>query len=130
MKQLKWLFLAFIIIPTAELSILIYSGQQIGFLPTISIILLTGFLGAYLAKKQGVKAWNDFNRRMAQMETPGDAMIDGICIFIGGLLLLMPGFITDIVGLLLLFSGPRNLIRPMIHKWIYKKMKNKQIIIR
>ncbi len=127
---MKWLFLAFIIIPTAELSILIYSGQQIGFLPTISIILLTGFLGAYLAKKQGVKAWNDFNRRMAQMETPGDAMIDGICIFIGGLLLLMPGFITDIVGLLLLFSGPRNLIRPMIHKWIYKKMKNKQIIIR
>lgn len=114
-------FLAFIIIPTAELSILIYSGQQIGFLPTISIILLTGFLGAYLAKKQGVKAWNDFNRRMAQMETPGDAMIDGICIFIGGLLLLMPGFITDIVGFLLLFSGPRNLIRPMIHKWIYKK---------
>lgn len=127
---MKWLFLAFIIIPTAELSILIYSGQQIGFLPTISIILLTGFLGAYLAKKQGVKAWNDFNRRMAQMETPGDAMIDGICIFIGGLLLLMPGFITDIVGFLLLFSGPRNLIRPMIHKWIYKKMKNKQIIIR
>lgn len=127
---MKWLFLAFILIPTAELSILIYAGQQIGFLPTISLILITGFLGAYLAKKQGTKAWLDFNRRMTNMETPGDAMIDGVCIFIGGLLLLMPGFITDVTGLLLLFSGPRNLIRPMIHKWIYKKMKNKQIIIR
>lgn len=127
---MKWLFLAFILIPTVELSLLIYSGQQIGFLPTISLILITGFLGAYLAKRQGTKAWLDFNRRMTNMETPGDAMIDGVCIFIGGLLLLIPGFITDITGLLLLFSGPRNLIRPMIHKWIYKKMKNKQIIIR
>ncbi len=127
---MKWLFLAFIIIPTAELALLIYSGQLLGFLPTVSLILLTGFLGAYLAKKQGAKAWGDFNRRMANMETPGDAMIDGICIFIGGLLLLMPGFMTDLMGFLLLFKGPRNLIRPMIHKWIYKRMKNKQIIIR
>lgn len=127
---MKWLFLAFIIVPTAELALLIYSGQIIGFLPTISIILLTGFLGAYLAKKQGAKAWRDFNRRMTRMETPGDAMIDAVCILVGGLLLLTPGFITDIAGFLLLFKGPRNMIRPMIHRWIYRKMKNKQIIIR
>lgn len=127
---MKWLFLAFIAVPTIELSLLIYSGQQLGFFPTISLILITGFLGAYLAKKQGMKAWSDFNRRMAQMETPGDAMIDAVCIFIGGVLLLMPGFVTDFIGFLLLFSGPRNLIRPMIHKWIYQKIKNKQIIIR
>lgn len=127
---MKWLLLAFIAIPTAELALLIYSGQQMGFVPTIGLILLTGFLGAYLAKRQGIKAWSDFNQRMTRMETPGDALIDGVCIFIGGLFLLMPGFITDIVGLLLLFSGPRNLIRPAIHKWIYKKMKNNQIIIR
>lgn len=127
---MKWLFLAFVLVPTAELSLLIYSGKQLGLLPTIAIILMTGFLGAYLAKRQGVKAWNDFNRRMASMETPGDAMIDGICIFLGGLLLLMPGFITDLTGFLLLFKAPRNLLRPHIHKWIYKKMKNQQIIIR
>lgn len=127
---MKWLFLAFVVIPTAELALLIYSGQMLGFFSTVSLILLTGFLGAYLAKKQGAKAWVDFNRRMQNMETPGDAMIDGICIFIGGILLLIPGFITDTAGVLLLFSGPRNLIRPMIHKWIYKKMKNQQIIIR
>ena len=127
---MKWLLLAFILVPTAELALLIYSGQQLGLFATIGLILLTGFVGAYLAKKQGTKAWLDFNRRMAKMETPGDAMIDGICIFIGGLLLLMPGFITDLAGFLLLFNGPRNLLRPTIHKWIYKKMKNKQIIIR
>lgn len=127
---MKWLLLAFIVIPTAELALLIFSGQQMGFLFTIGLILLTGFLGAFLARKQGVKAWADFNQRMARMETPGDALIDGVCIFIGGLLLLVPGFITDVVGLLLLFKGPRNLLRPGIHKWLYKKMKNNQIIIR
>lgn len=127
---MKWLLLAFIVIPTSELAVLFYTGQQIGMLSTIGLIFLTGFVGAYLAKKQGLKAWSDFNQRMTRMETPGDALIDGVCIFIGGILLLMPGFITDIVGLLLLFKGPRNLIRPMIHKWIYKKMKNNQIIIR
>lgn len=127
---MKWLLLLFIIVPTAELTLLIYSGQQLGLLPTTALILITGFLGAYLAKKQGMKAWNDFNRRMTQMETPGDALIDAVAIFAGGLLLLMPGFVTDAVGLLLLFKGPRNLMRPMIHKWIYRKMKNQQIIIR
>ncbi|AOV07235.1 FxsA family protein [Sporosarcina ureilytica] len=127
---MKWLVLAFILVPTAELALLIYSGQLLGFFPTISLIILTGFLGAYLAKKQGTKAWMDFNKRLTNMETPGDALIDSVCIFLGGLLLLMPGFMTDVFGFLLLFKGPRNLIRPAIHKWLYKKMKNKQIIIR
>ena len=66
---------------------------------------------------------------MATMETPGNALIDSVCIFLGGILLLFPGFLTDIFGLLLLFKGPRNLIRPFIQKWIYKKMKNGRIIM-
>ncbi|WP_438311457.1 FxsA family protein [Sporosarcina sp. FA9] len=126
---MKWLVLLFIIVPTAELALLIYSGNTIGLLPTITIILTTGIGGAYLAKKQGLKAWSEIRLRMSTMETPGDALIDGVCIFMGGLFLLMPGFITDIIGFLLLFGGPRNLIRPSIHKWIYKKMKNNQILM-
>ena len=63
------------------------------------------------------------------METPGNALIDSVCIFFGGILLVMPGFITDIVGFLLLFKGPRNIIRPFIQKWIYNKMKNGRIIM-
>ncbi|MFS0574874.1 FxsA family protein [Sporosarcina sp. 179-K 3D1 HS] len=121
---MKWLVLAFIVVPTAELALLMYSGKTLGLFPTIAIILITGIGGAALAKKQGMKAWTDLNRRMASMETPGNALIDSICIFIGGILLLMPGFITDLVGFLLLFHGPRKLIRPFIHKWIYKKMNN------
>ncbi|MFD1927150.1 FxsA family protein [Sporosarcina siberiensis] len=126
---MRWLILLFVLVPTAELAILIYSGNTIGILPTLIIILITGIGGAYLARKQGLKAWSEIRLRMSTMETPGDALIDGVCIFIGGLFLLIPGFLTDIFGFLLLFSGPRNMIRPFIHKWIYKKMKNNQILM-
>lgn len=126
---MKWIVLAFIAIPTAELALLIYSGKTLGLLPTIAIILVTGIGGAYLAKRQGMRVWNDLTRRMAVMETPGNAMIDGVCVLVGGILLIMPGFITDFVGLLLLFKGPRNLIRPFIQKWIYHKMKNGRIVM-
>ena len=120
----------FIIIPTAELALLIYSGNTLGLFPTLSLILVTGVGGAYLAKKQGTRAWNEMRRRMAVMDTPGDALIDSVCIFFGGVLLLIPGFITDVVGLLLFFKGPRNLIRPFIVRWLAKKVKSGRIVIR
>jgi UPF0716 protein FxsA len=126
----KWIILAFIAVPTAELALLMYSGKTLGLLPTIAIILITGIGGAYLAKRQGMKAWTELKMRMSIMETPGDALIDAFCILLGGILLIMPGFITDLVGILLLFKGPRNVIRPFIQNWIYKKMKNGQIVIR
>ena len=126
---MKWLILAFIAIPTAELALLIYSGKTLGFFPTIAIILITGIGGAYFAKRQGIKVWNELRSRMATMETPGNALIDSVCIFFGGILLVMPGFITDIAGLLLMFKGPRNIIRPFIQKWIYNKMKNGRIVM-
>lgn len=126
---MRWLLTIFVVLPTLELVLLIYSGEHLGLLPTVTIILLTGFGGAYFAKRQGLKAWNDFRVRVATMETPGNALIDNLCIFIGGILLIIPGYITDIIGLLLLFSGPRNIIRPFIVKWIYKRMKNGNIVI-
>lgn len=127
---MKWLILLFIVVPTAELALLIYSGNTLGLLPTIGIILITGVGGGYLAKMQGMKAWNEFRLKMTTMETPGNALIDGVCIFIGGIMLLIPGFITDALGLFLLFKGPRNLLRPFIIRWLAKKMKSGRIVIR
>lgn len=127
---MKWIVLTFIAVPAAELALLLYSGKTLGLLPTIAIIFITGIGGAYLAKRQGMKAWTELKMRMTAMETPGDALIDSVCILFGGLLLIMPGFITDLVGLLLLFKGPRNSIRPFIQNWIYNKMKKGQIVIR
>ena len=127
---MKWFVFTLIAVPAADLALLIYSGKTLGLLPTIAIILITGIGGAYLAKRLGIKAWTDLKIRMTAMETPGDALIDSVCILFGGILLIMPGFITDLVGLLLLFKGPRNIIRPFIQNWIYNKMKKGQIVIR
>ena len=126
---MRWLIFTLIAVPVVELSFLIYSGKVLGFFSTILILLITGIGGAFLAKWQGTKAWNELKSRTATMETPGNALIDSVCIFGGGVLLLFPGYLTDIFGLLLLFNGPRNLIRPTIQKWIYKKMKNGRIIM-
>lgn len=127
---MRWLILILIIVPTAELALLIYSGNTLGLFPTIALILITGVGGGYLAKKQGTKAWNEFRQKMTTMETPGNSLIDGVCIFFGGILLLIPGFITDLFGVILLFKGPRNLIRPFIIRWLAKKMKSGRIVIR
>ncbi|PIC65252.1 membrane protein FxsA [Sporosarcina sp. P13] len=124
---MKWLAALFIIVPTAELALLMVSGKTLGILPTIFIIIATGIGGAYLAKKQGLRAWRDLQYRLVNKETPGKALVDSVCILFGGLLLLMPGFLTDLVGLLLLFSGPRKLLYPFIVKWLYNKIRSGQI---
>lgn len=127
---MKWLVLLFLIVPASELTLLLVAGNQLGVMPTLAIILLTGIGGAYLAKKQGFKAITEFRERIAAGDAPGPPIIDGLCIFAGGLLLLVPGFITDLMGLLLLFSWPRKMIRPFIIHQIYKKMKKGTLIIR
>ncbi|WJY27978.1 MULTISPECIES: FxsA family protein [Sporosarcina] len=127
---MKWLILLFIAVPAAELALLLVAGSHLGVIPTIAIIFITGIGGAYLAKRQGFRAITDFRQRMSLGDPPGPAIIDGLLIFAGGVLLLVPGFITDAAGLLLLFSWPRKWVRPFIIRQIYKKMKKGTIIIR
>lgn len=113
---MRLLLLLLIIVPTAEISILILSGKTIGLLPTISLILLTGLLGAFLAKQQGLETIRKAQRELYEGGIPGDALIDGVCILAGGLLLLTPGFVTDIVGFLLLLPQSRSIFK----KWLEK----------
>lgn len=126
---MKWLALILIVVPVLEIGILLWSGNTLGLFPTILIILGTGILGAYLAKKQGLKAIRDVQLQMKNFQAPGDAMVNALFVFAGGLMLLSPGFITDIFGFLFLFSPTRQLFKPMIYKWIRSKMKKGQIIV-
>ena len=126
---MKWLALIFIVVPVLEIAILLWSGNTFGLFPTIIIILGTGILGAYLAKKQGLKAIRDVQIQMKNFQAPGDAMVNAVFVFAGGLLLLSPGFITDFFGFLFLFSPSRQLFKPLVYKWIRSKMKNGQIIV-
>ncbi|MGB2991900.1 MAG: FxsA family protein [Paenisporosarcina sp.] len=126
---MKWLALIFIVVPVLEIGILLWSGNTFGLFPTIMIILVTGILGAYLAKKQGLKAIRDVQIQMKNFQAPGDAMVNAVFVFAGGLLLLSPGFVTDLFGFLFLFSPSRELFKPLVYKWIRSKMKKGQIIV-
>lgn len=114
---MRYLLLLLIVLPAAEIGVLLYSGKLLGILPTIFMIVLTGIVGAYLAKRQGLKAIREFQEQVSYGIMPGEALLDGICILIGGVLLLTPGFISDVMGFILLAPPTRKPV-----KWLIAKM--------
>jgi len=113
-----YLVLLFTILPALELAVMIHVGSRIGAANTILLLILTGVSGAYLARLQGFIIIRNIQSRLEQGEMPTEQMMDGLLILVGGLLLLTPGFITDILGILLLIPFTRALIKI----WIRKKM--------
>ncbi|GAB6256527.1 FxsA family protein [Peribacillus sp. N1] len=125
-------FLMFIIaMPVVEIIVLLLSGNLIGFWPTLFLIVATGLIGAYLAKRQGMETWKKAQEQIRYGMMPGNEIIDGICIFIGAALLLSPGLISDMMGLILVFPPTRNLLKPIVIRFIMNRMnKGKVTIIR
>lgn len=83
---------------------------------TIAIILLTGFVGAALAKHQGWRTWQRLQDEMRQGKPPADALLDGVMILVAGALMITPGVLTDFVGFALLFPPARNLLKARLRK--------------
>jgi len=108
------LVLIFIVVPIAELYVLIQIGQAIGVLPTIAVLILDSILGAALMRQQGRAAWLRFNGALAEGRVPGREVIDGVLVIFGGALLLTPGFLSDILGLLLLLPPTRAIVRSVL----------------
>ena len=105
------LVLLFIVLPIAELYVIIQVGQAIGVLPTLALLFLDGFLGAALARSQGRAAWRRFNEAVAAGRPPAKEVFDGAAIVFGGALMLSPGFITDVLAVALLLPPTRALLR-------------------
>src|SRR5919107_3508547 len=101
----------FLLLPVAELYVIIQVGQAIGLVPTLAILVLDGFVGAAVARSQGRAAWERFNRALAEGRVPARETFDGAMIIFGGALLLTPGFITDVIGFCLLIPPTRALLR-------------------
>jgi UPF0716 protein FxsA len=112
------LVLLFIVVPIVELYVIIQVGQWIGVLPTLAILVADALLGSFLLRQQGRSAWQRFNAALAERRFPGREVADGVMIVAGGTLLLTPGFITDIFGLLLLIPPSRALIRRVMFRII------------
>ena len=112
------LLLLFIGLPLIELAILVKLGEVLGFWPTIGLVVITGFLGAYLAKLQGFWVLRKIQNEMAAGRIPTGEMADGLLILIGGIVLLTPGLLTDVAGFSLLVPWVRRYIKA----WVLKKM--------
>lgn len=112
-----FLVLLFIVVPILELYVIIQVGGLIGIWPTLALLLLDAILGSMLLRHQGRGAWRRFNEALAQGRFPGTEVVDGLLIVIGGTLLLAPGFLTDIVGLIFLIPPTRAVVRAVLKRF-------------
>lgn len=120
-------FILLIVIPAVEIFGIIQMAQWVGGWNTFLLIILTGIIGAVVARFEGGKVIEDMRAQMQAGQVPGRSMIDGLCVFAGGIIMVVPGFVTDIVGFTLVFPLTRPLYRAVILKYIEKKMKDGHI---
>ncbi len=110
------LFLFFTLIPMAELYILIHIGGIIGGLNTVLLVIITGFIGAYLARMEGLNTMMKVRRNLNQGLMPAEELLDAFIILVAGLVLITPGLLTDTAGLLLLWPPTRNKFKRFLRK--------------
>ena len=117
-----FLVLLFILVPIAEIYVIIQVGQAIGPWWTIALLIADSILGSMLMRSQGRAAWRRFNAALAEGRPPAREVLDGVLVIFGGALLLTPGFITDILGLVLLIPPSRALVRGIVSRRIAHRM--------
>lgn len=105
------LLLLFLIVPVAEVWLLVTLGERMGFGATLALVVGSAVLGSWLARREGVAAWRRVQARLAEGALPGPEVVDGLVVLISATLLIAPGFLTDAAGLLGLFPPTRALAR-------------------
>ena len=124
------LFLAFTIIPIIEIYLLIEIGSMFGALTAVTLVILTGFLGAFLARMQGLQTLYRIQESLREGRMPSGELLDALLIVIAGLVLLTPGFLTDSAGFLLLIPTTRNFIKYWLRRQIeLRYMSNRPVDI-
>jgi UPF0716 protein FxsA len=125
-----FLLLLFTVVPLVELTLILSIGTRIGVLWTVVIVLGTGITGAFLAKMQGLLAVQRVQNEMAQGRVPGREILDAVLILAAGLLLLTPGFLTDLTGFFLLLPFGRALVRAYIQRRLAAKVESGKARVR
>lgn len=122
---MRWILLVavFIVVPLLELWAILRVGDAIGVLPTIAILLVDSILGSLLLRSQGRGAWRRFVDALETGRAPSRELADGLLIVVGGALLLTPGFISDVAGLLLLIPPSRAIARRGLERTIARRLR-------
>ena len=119
------LVIVFILVPLAELAVLIAVGDWIGLVPTLILLLAVSVVGAWLAKREGLAAWRRFQLALAEGRMPTVEVADGAMIMLAGALLLTPGFLSDVVGVLLLLPPTRALARRLAPRLAERRLRRR-----
>lgn len=120
--MLPVLLLLFVVVPIAELAVIIAVGREIGVGPTVLVLLADAVLGSVLARSQGRVAWRRFSEALQAGRPPAREVLDGALVLFGGALLLTPGFLTDVFGILLLLPPTRAVARRVLVKRLAHRM--------
>ena len=107
-----------ILMPILDLYILVKASQSMGFGATILLIIATGIAGYYLARSEGKLVIKSINKAMGEGRVPGDEILTGFSILVGGFLLLLPGIVTDIVGITMVLPGTREFYKAYTKRWL------------
>jgi UPF0716 protein FxsA len=126
--MLKIFILLLIVVPALEIGVLVLSGNTIGIPWTILLVIFTGVLGAWLAKREGLHTIRLAQLQLQQGQIPSGVILDGLCILVGGVVLLTPGFITDALGFFLLFPSTRAIAKGFFQKLFNRMLQNGSII--
>ena len=112
------LLLLFVVVPIVEIYVIVQVGQTIGVLPTIALLIVDSLLGAWLLRREGRRTWRAFRLALDERRVPAREVADGVLVLIGGTLLITPGFLSDLVGLLFLLPPTRAAIRPLLTRFV------------
>lgn len=123
------LLLLFVALPLLELAILVRLGMWIGFWPTMALVFATGFLGATLARSQGFRVWSQIRRELQAGRMPVGDLVDGLLVLIGGIVLLTPGLLTDLLGLALLFPPTRATFKGFLRRKFDKMIRSGRVSV-
>ncbi|HYO53968.1 FxsA family protein [Archangium sp.] len=118
----KFLFLVLLLLPFVDLYVLLTIGREVGFWPTLGMVLLTGLVGVFLARKEGLRVLRRWRESLAQGRMPEEGLVGGVLVLVGGVLLVLPGLLTDVAGLFLLFPPMRRLIAALVRRRIERGM--------
>ena len=119
-----WLFIAFITVPLLELWLLLQVGTMVGAGPTFGLVILTGTVGAWLARREGYRTMLGIQREMAKGALPAGELVDGMIIIMGGALLLTPGILTDVLGFSMIAPVTRQVMRRSLVSWMKRKVES------
>lgn len=120
--MLPILIILFTVIPAIELYLFILIGGEIGALNTVGVIIISGIVGAWLAKIQGLHVIWSIQRQLQRGKAPAKEMVDGLIVIIGAVFLITPGFLTDVLGLAMIMPGSRRLFGNIVKFMIFRAL--------